>query len=103
MMVSSSATRKQTGARKSPNSTSALDHFRPFQHGFAMSGYHPEAEIGTAGVYDGVDDPPTASICQSGGVEHQLVWVSLSMFFTPTAQRSGVERYSASGSAEESC
>jgi hypothetical protein len=26
-------------------------HFRPIQHGFAMSGY-PEADIGTAGIYE---------------------------------------------------
>ena len=41
-----------------------------------------EADInpGTSqnGIYDGVDAPPTASMCQSGGVEHHLREASVS-------------------------
>jgi DNA invertase Pin-like site-specific DNA recombinase len=30
--------------------TSDKGHFRPIQRGFAMSGYPPEADVGTAGI-----------------------------------------------------
>jgi hypothetical protein len=36
---------------------SAMGHFRAIQSSFAISGYPPEADIGTAGIYDGVDAP----------------------------------------------
>jgi hypothetical protein len=29
-----------------------LGHFRPIQRGLAMSGYPPEAAVGTAGIYE---------------------------------------------------
>src|SRR6476469_9335155 len=47
-----------------------------------MSGYPPEADIGTVGIYDGVDAPPTASMCQSGDVEHHLREASVSEVIT---------------------
>jgi hypothetical protein len=31
---------------------SLLGHFRPIQSGFAMSAYPPEADIGTAVIYE---------------------------------------------------
>jgi hypothetical protein len=31
--------------------TAEAGHFRPIQRGFAMSGHPPEADIGTAGIY----------------------------------------------------
>jgi hypothetical protein len=44
--------RQKTTAKLNSGRMSAWGHFRPFQHGFAMSGYPPEAEIGTTGVYE---------------------------------------------------
>jgi len=42
----------------------------------AMSASEGEADIAYASgygrFYDGVDAPPTASMCQSGGVEHHF-------------------------------
>jgi hypothetical protein len=34
------------------SSMSLMGHFRPIQRGFAMSGYPPETDVGTAGIYD---------------------------------------------------
>ena len=44
-----------------------------------MSALPPKA--GNA-IYDGVDAPPTASMCQSGGVEHHLREASVSDVIT---------------------
>ena len=44
-------------------------------------GYRGIADSGVASalqIYDGVDAPPTASMCQSGGVEHHLREASVS-------------------------
>src|SRR4051795_158606 len=54
---------------------------------------------------------PTASMCQSGGVEHHLreasvseiIIIGLRMFSTLMEQTGKGELYSANGSAEESC
>ena len=62
-------------------------------------------------VYDGVDAPPTASMCQSGDVEHHLREASVSkviMIGLDIAKyvfhvHGAVGLYSASGSAGENC
>ncbi|MET4279458.1 MULTISPECIES: hypothetical protein [unclassified Bradyrhizobium] len=41
---------------------------RPAQCRGAVLAHRPPGVVGTYNVYDGVDAPPTASMCQSGGV-----------------------------------
>jgi hypothetical protein len=58
---------------------------RSYRDGLAVLGrlesagrFAPHVRCGSAAFYDGVDAPPTASMCQSGGVEHHLREASVS-------------------------
>ena len=53
-------------AHQTPSTTFVVGYFRPIQRGFAMSGYPPEADIRTAGVYEYTPSSPPGSVSFCG-------------------------------------